>query len=66
MMDDYSSTYYEGLEDERERILDLIDNQIDYFKKPETELNKAMVFYLEELKSVINEKTQKEQKEAKK
>ena len=37
-------------------VSNLLDEKIEYFRKPETEMNKAVVFFLEELKSKIKGK----------
>ncbi len=41
------------VEQRDEEILEMLEERIEYFKKPETEMNKAVIFLLEELKSSI-------------
>ena len=57
ILEEHGKNWYSiGKTDERERILELIDEQIEYFKVPETIINKAMVSYLNHLKDLITTK----------
>ena len=62
-IDDYHGTE-EGvfhleclLDNERDRIIkiisDIMDKELDYLEKPETELNKALVVYLAEIRKKL-------------
>jgi len=44
-----------AVKEEQERIFKLIDKEIKYFDKPNMEFNKAMKFYLTELKRKISQ-----------